>query len=67
MWPKKECYMQEPVQVVSLCPACSECPTVDVFADHVRIGEGQNIVTLGKAEWNQLVDAIQAGKLGAIR
>ena len=54
-------------KVVSLCPACSQCPTVDVFGDHVRIGEGQNTVTLGKEEWNQLVDAIQAGKLGAIR
>jgi hypothetical protein len=59
--------MQQPKQVVSLCPACSECPTVEVFEDHVRIGEGENAVKLGKAEWNQLVGAIRAGNLDTIR
>ncbi len=58
--------MQKPIQVMSLCPSCSECPAVEVFADHVRIGEDRNTVTLGKDEWNQLVEAIRAGMLAAI-
>lgn len=59
--------MEKPTQVLSLCPSCSECPTVEVFGGHVRIGEGQNAVTLRKPEWNQLVEAIRTGKLVAIR
>jgi hypothetical protein len=59
--------MEKPIQVVSLCPSCSECPAVEVFEDRVRIGEGENAVTLGKAEWNQLVEAIRTSKLSAIR
>ena len=59
--------MDKPMQVLSLCPACSECPAVEVFDDHVRVGEGDNSVTLGKPEWNQLVEAIRVGKLTAIR
>ncbi len=59
--------MEKPMQVLSLCPSCSECPAVEVFGDHVRIGEGHDSVTLGKPEWNQLVEAIRAGKLAAIR
>lgn len=58
--------MENPIQVLSLCPSCSECPAVEVFGDRVRIGEGENRVTLGKAEWNQLVEAIQAGRLAAL-
>ncbi|HLI30406.1 MAG TPA: hypothetical protein VKV79_04820 [Terriglobia bacterium] len=58
--------MEKPIQVLSLCPSCSECPAVEVFAGHVRIGEGENAVTLGIPEWNQLVDAIRSGKLAAI-
>lgn len=59
--------MEKPYQTLSLCPSCSECPAVEVFGDHVRVGEGENTVTLGKSEWNQLVEAIRAGKLTAIR
>lgn len=59
--------MEEPIQVISLCPSCSECPAVEVFGDRVQIGEGENTVTLGKAEWNQLVEAIRAGKLNILR
>jgi hypothetical protein len=59
--------MEKPIQVVSLCPSCSECPAVEVFRDLVRIGEGENTATLAKAEWNQLVEAIRTGKLSAIR
>lgn len=53
----------KPRQVVSLCPDCSACPTVEVFHDHVRIGEDPNLVTLSHAEWNQLVRAVQRGEL----
>ena len=59
--------MQNPVKVLSLCPACSECPQVEIFGDHVKIGEGENTVTLEKPEWNQLVEAIRANKLTAIQ
>lgn len=40
--------MEKPIQVMSLCPACSACPAVEVFDDRVRIGEGENTVPLGK-------------------
>lgn len=59
--------MEKPIQVLSLCPSCSECPAVEIFADRVRIGEGESTTTLGKQEWNQLVEAIRAGKLVEIR
>ncbi len=59
--------MEKPIQVLSLCPSCSECPAVEVFGDHVRIGEGNNSATLGKLEWNRLVEAIRASELGAIQ
>lgn len=59
--------MEEPIQIMSLCPSCSECPAVEVFEDRVRIGEGKNSVTLGKAEWNLLVEAIRAGKLAVLQ
>jgi hypothetical protein len=58
--------MEKPIQVMSLCPSCSECPAVEVFTDSVRIGEGPNTLTLKKPEWNQLVEAIRAGKLRSI-
>lgn len=51
-------------RVYSLCPACSACPAVEIYHDGtVRIGEAPNIVTLGRAEWNQLVRAIRDGEL----
>jgi hypothetical protein len=50
--------------VVSLCPACTACPEVVIDGDLIRIGEAENLVTLKKAEWNVLVDAIQSGQLG---
>lgn len=44
-----------------LCPACSECPAVEIYEDgHVRIGEAPNIVKLDRSEWNQLVKAIKS-------
>ena len=53
----------EAKQVVSLCPACDACPAVEVYEDTVRIGEPDNQVTLAKAEWNSLVEAILEKKL----
>lgn len=51
--------------VYSLCPNCSECPTVGVYDDgKVTIGEAPNVVTLQRREWNELVNAIQTGALG---
>ena len=55
-----------PTHVYSLCPACSECPVVEIHADgHVRIGEA-NTVTLRRDEWNELVRAIRTGALGEL-
>lgn len=50
-------------QILSLCPACSNCPTVEIDDHEVRIGEGTNRVRLTPAEWNILVRAIKAGEL----
>ena len=58
---------QTPTRVYSLCPSCSECPTVEVYDDgKVTIGEAPNLVTLQRHEWNELVQAIQTGTLGAL-
>lgn len=57
-----------PTQVYSLCPNCSACPAVEVYDDgKVTIGEGPNLVTLGRQEWNELVKAIQTGALGVLK
>jgi hypothetical protein len=48
---------------VSLCPACTACPEVEIVGDEVRIGEAGNLAVLKKEEWNVLVDLIQAGQL----
>lgn len=50
-------------KVVSLCPACSNCPAVEIDDRGVRIGEGDNRVKLSPAEWNVLVRAIKNGEL----
>jgi hypothetical protein len=46
---------------MSLCPACSACPEVEILGDEVRIGEASNLAVLRKDEWNVLVDLIQSG------
>jgi hypothetical protein len=48
---------------VSLCPACSACPEVEIQGDEVRIGEAGNLAVLKKDEWNVLVGLIQSGQL----
>ena len=48
---------------ISLCPACTACPEIELVGDEVRIGETGNLAVLKKHEWNVLVDLIQSGKL----
>jgi len=54
-------------KVVSLCPACSQCPAVEIDEHEVRIGEGANRVTLSLAEWNVLVQSIKRGELDEVK
>lgn len=54
-------------KVVSLCPACSECPTVEVRDYEVCIGEGANLVKLSADEWNMLVRAVKTGTLDEVK
>ncbi len=50
---------------MSLCPACTACPEVEVVGDgsEIRIGETGNLAVLKKDAWNTLVDLIQSGRL----
>jgi hypothetical protein len=48
---------------VTLCPACTGCPTVQITDQGVAIGEEENIVRLTHAEWNDLVARIRGGEL----
>lgn len=54
-------------KIVSLCPSCSECPTVEVRDHEVRIGEGANLVKLSVDEWNTLVRAVKSGTLDEVK
>jgi hypothetical protein len=56
----------DPKKVITLCPACSACPTIELYGETVRIGEEGNRVTLKKSEWNDLVDKIIRGELGRV-
>jgi hypothetical protein len=51
---------------VSLCPACTACPEVEISGDEIRIGEAGNLAVLTKDEWNVLVALIQSGQLSKI-
>lgn len=51
---------------ISLCPACDACPSVEIDAHEVRIGETGNLVKLTPAEWNVLVHAIKTGELNGV-
>ena len=48
---------------ISLCPACTACPEIELVGDEVQIGETGNLAVLKKDEWNVLVDLIQSGRL----
>lgn len=54
-------------KIVSLCPACAQCPTVEVRDHEVVIGEGANLAKLTVAEWNVLVRAVKAGALDEVK
>lgn len=54
-------------KVVSLCPACSNCPTVELRDEQIYIGEGTNLVKLRVEEWNMLVRAIKGGTLDEVK
>ena len=47
----------------TLCPACEECPEIEITDQGVWIGEEGNIVRLSYAEWNELVRLIKQGEL----
>jgi len=51
---------------MSLCPACTACPEVEIVGDEVRIGEAGNLVVLKKDEWNVLVDLIASGQVSKL-
>ena len=53
---------------MSLCPACTACPEVEVVkeAGEVRIGEVGSLAVLTKDAWNTLVDLIQSGRLAKL-
>ena len=55
-----------PKKVITLCPACGACPTIELYEDTVRIGEEGNHITLNKTAWNDLVDKIKRGELGKV-
>ena len=48
---------------MSLCPACTACPEVEIVGDEVRIGEVGNLAVLKRDEWNVLVELIASGQL----
>ena len=55
----------EPIKM-TLCPLCTECPSVEITNEGVTIGEEENRVRLTLAEWNELVRLIKQGKLQEI-
>ena len=55
----------EPVKA-TLCPHCTECPSVEITNEEVMIGEAENTVRLTHAEWNELIALIKRGELREI-
>jgi hypothetical protein len=55
----------EPIKM-TLCPLCTECPSVEITNEGVTIGEEENSVRLTLAEWNELVRLIKGGDLQAV-
>ncbi len=58
-------------QKISLCPACSACPEVEILQEAgrpvaVRIGEGAERITLSTAAWNTLIRYAREGILTAL-
>ena len=49
---------------VSLCPQCSECPSVTMHEDgRVEIGEAPHVAQLDQRQWNELVRLVKSGVL----
>jgi len=55
------------VRKVSLCPECAACPEIEVLQDEqgttVRIGEGDQKISLSSGAWNTLIRYVRAGVL----
>jgi len=56
------------MQKLSLCPACSACPEVEILQEEgrpvaVRIGEGNERATIPVRAWNTLVHYVREGVL----
>jgi sarcosine oxidase delta subunit len=52
----------EPIKV-TLCPHCTECPSVEITNESATIGENENTVRLTHAEWSELVRLIKRGEI----
>ena len=52
---------------VTLCPACTACPEVEITDQGVTIGEDGNTVRLSHAEWNELVRLVRSGELREVQ
>lgn len=55
-------------QKVSLCPECGACPEVEILQHEgrpvaVRVGEGNEKITLPKEAWNTLLRYVREGVL----
>ena len=48
---------------LTLCPACTACPEVEITDQGVTIGEDGNTILLSHAEWNELVRLVKTGEL----
>lgn len=58
----------ETTKKLSLCPSCGACPEVEILQHEgqpvvVRIGEGDEKITLPREAWNTLVRYVRQGAL----
>ena len=52
---------------LTLCPACTACPEVEITDQGVTIGEDGNAVRLSHAEWNELVRLVRSRELSEVQ
>ena len=52
---------------VTLCPACTACPEVEITDQGVKIGEDGNTDRLSHADWNELVRLVRSGELREVK
>ena len=55
----------DPYKVV-LCEQCGACPSVEITAEEVRVGEDGSVVRLTHGRWNDLVKKIHTDELGTL-